>query len=81
MLIVENVCDITVSISWRSSGTVWGAANSIEPAGHRGTGSSFDDVNNAGGVDLFTCPGNSTPEGTDGKPIGPHYKGEYRCRR
>jgi hypothetical protein len=81
MLIVENICDITVSIKWTSYGNVWGAQNNIEPAGHRATGSSREDVDQAGGVDLFTCPGNSTPEGPDGKPLNSHYKGEYRCRR
>jgi hypothetical protein len=79
-LTIENQCDIAVNIVWTSSGNVWGSAQ-LEPGRHQSTGSSRDDVARAGGVDLFTCPGSSTPEGTDGKFVGGHYKGEYRCKR
>jgi len=80
-LVVENSCDITVSITWTSSGNVWGTALNIGPGGHQSTGSSRDDVNEAGGVETFTCPGDSTPVTGEGKPIGTHYKGRYACQR
>jgi hypothetical protein len=53
----------------------------IGPGGHQSTGSSRDDVNEAGGVETFTYPGNSTPVTGEGKPIGTHYKGRCACQR
>lgn len=55
MFVVENICDGTMSIDWTSAGSVWGRAQSLGPGGHQGTGNSRDDVNEAGGVDLYTC--------------------------
>jgi hypothetical protein len=79
-LFVLNRCDINVSVTWSSGGDVWGSAH-LGPAGSQNTGSSSEDVERAGGVDLFTCPGDSTPEDPEGRPVGAHYKGGYRCRR
>ena len=79
-LFVVNVCDIDVYVHWTSDGNVWGGTN-LGPHESQNTGESSEAVNRAGGVRLFTCPGNSTPEDTQGQPVGPHYRGPYRCRR
>jgi hypothetical protein len=81
MFVVENACDIEVSITWTSPGNVWGRADGIGPGGHQGTGESRNDVNKAGGVSLYTCPGRSSPRDDQNRPIGSHYKGPYRCHR
>jgi hypothetical protein len=79
-VIVENVCDITVSITWTSSSdTCWGTALSLSPTEHRATGCTQEEVSRAGGLDLFTCPGDSGPVDEHRQPIGRHYKGEYAC--
>jgi hypothetical protein len=79
-LVVAYGCNIPVYITWSSDGDVWGAAH-LNAGGRQDTGQSAGAVARAGGVRLFACPGDSTPEGTDGRPVGPHYRGQYRCRR
>jgi hypothetical protein len=79
-LVVINRCTIEVHIAWTSSGDVWGAAD-LGPEGHSNTGQSSEAVGRAGGVSFFTCPGSSLPEDTQGRPVGNHYRGQYRCRR
>jgi hypothetical protein len=77
---VVNACEIAVTITWTSAGDVWGAAN-LGPRGQSNTGQTASNVSRAGGVDLFTCPGITGAEDTQGNPVGTHYKGPYRCRK
>jgi len=79
-LVVVNACNTRVSITWTSPGDVWGSAN-LGPRERQNTGQSGDAVRRAGGVALFTCPDYSSPEEPQGRPLEPHYRGPYRCRR
>jgi len=79
-LIMVNDCGSPVYVVWASDGDVWGAAH-LNGGGRSNTGQSRDAVARAGGVRMFTCPGDATPEDTQGRPVGPHYRGQYRCRR
>jgi hypothetical protein len=79
-LFVYNVCDIEITMKWTSPGNVWGDAH-LAPAGRQSTGRSRRDVEESGELNWFVCPGNSLFEQEDGRPMGAHYKGPYRCRR
>jgi hypothetical protein len=80
-LVIENTCDIAVTIFYTSSGDISGG-KPLGPGGHSNTAYSPEAVARVGGVEVYTCPGNSTPVGPDGKPMSTHYKGgEYECHR
>jgi hypothetical protein len=79
-LMIENLCSSTVSITWTSPGDVWGAAT-LGPGSHQSAGVSADHVGRSGGVELFTCPGDSGPVDPNGKAVGSHYSGSYGCQR
>jgi len=79
-LFIVNLCMTDIFVNFTSSGSVWGAAH-IAANDSNNTGSFSSDVNRAGGVVLFACPGYSTPVDPQGVPFGHDYKGEYRCNR
>ena len=78
-LFIVNSCGLTVSVVYTSLGEVWGGTMIAAGRGDR-TAYSREAVNNAGGVSVYTCPGNGTPVQPDGTPIMAHYTGrEYGC--
>jgi hypothetical protein len=79
-LVIGNRCNIQVTITWTSPGDIWGTAH-LGPGGSQGTNASAEHVQRAGGVDLYVCPGDSSPVDPDDRFIGSHYRGEYRCKR
>lgn len=80
-LFISNTCNIDITLAFSSAGEVWGST-SLGPGATQYTGFGHRDVDRSGGsVDVFSCPGNSTPEQLDGTPIMGHYRGEYRCHR
>jgi hypothetical protein len=79
-LLIENQCTITIYAVFTSPGDVSGGAP-IGPLQHNKTGESRKSVERAGGIEVYSCPGSSTPVRPDGGILGPHYRGEYRCRR
>lgn len=80
-LIISNTCDIDVTAAFSSAGDIWGTKN-LGPGETQYTGWGHREVDRSGGsIDVFTCPGNSTPQQPDGRPIMGHYHGEYVCHR
>jgi hypothetical protein len=79
-LVMANGCSSPVYVVWASDGDVWGGAH-LSGGGKSNTGQSRNAVSRAGGVRMFTCPGDATPEDPQGRPVGSHYNGQYRCRR
>jgi hypothetical protein len=78
-LSIVNPCSITVSVTYTSLGDVSGGTV-IGPGQTQRTAYSAQAVAGAGGVHIYTCPGNGTPVEPDGTPIGSHYTGlEYGC--
>lgn len=75
---VVNSCNSEVTIAWTSRGSCFGTAIDLASGAHRGTGCSQKDLG-GGELEIFTCPGDSTPVDRNGRPIYQHYSGEYAC--
>jgi len=78
-LIIVNPCGMTVSVTYTSFGDVSGGTV-IGPGQTHRTAWSGEAVARAGGVSVYTCPGNGTPVEPDGTPIVNRYTGRpYAC--
>lgn len=75
---VENSCSSEVTIAWTSSGSCWGTIIKLPSGARKSTGCAQKDLG-GGELEIFTCPGDSTPVDRNGKPIYQHYSGEYAC--
>lgn len=79
-LFIVNICSISVTVVFTSSGDVSGGMP-LGPGEHGRTGFSSEAAQRVGGVDVFTCPGNATPLDLNGRALSIHYRGEYLCHR
>ena len=80
-LIISNTCDIDITVTFSSAGDVWGTKH-LGPSEAQYSGWGHKEVDRSGGsIDVYACPGNSTPQRPDGRSIMGHYRGEYICHR
>lgn len=77
-LAIENKCNVAVTVFYTSLGDVWGG-KPLSPGEHSRTAYDRAAVVRAGGIEVYTCPGNSTPVQPNGSELGYHYRGEYKC--
>jgi hypothetical protein len=55
-----------------------GAVN-LQPGAHANTGRSNNDINQAGGFDLYVCPAKSVPVDLNGNVLSAQVS-QYRCK-
>jgi hypothetical protein len=82
-LAFQNTCGRALSVTFvsrNSGGSVWGTMDSLGPGQHDNTGHSRQEVEDAGGAEIYVCPKGYQPVDSADRPVGTRYLTEFSCK-